>query len=168
MGTVRRVFYEDDDATFVEARNLLIGTYRGCPTVDHIRVLRAQLQHHFETYPDGVALMVALHCDGWIPRFDEEFRQEIQELIRVAEPHSLGTAFVLSGHGMVTSGLRAFVNGLFLLTKSREPNRVFRQLAPAAEWLSSLPGMRSRWSSQEILERGLELGVGSGRLLRAG
>ncbi|MFK7985191.1 MAG: hypothetical protein AB8I08_04095 [Sandaracinaceae bacterium] len=161
-----KVFYEDDDATFVQDRNLLIAIYRGCPTVTHIRVLRAEFQRQAENWPDGVAVLVAVHAEGWVPRFDEGFRNEIHEMVVETERSSLGTAFVLTGHGMVTSGLRAFVNGVFLLSRSREPNRVFADLSTAVTWLANLPGVDSQWSAGELVDCGLTYGIG-GQLRRA-
>lgn len=161
------VFYEDDEATFVQERNLLIGLYRGCPTVTHIRVLRAEFQRQIANWPEGVAMLVSIHAEGWVPRLDAAFRKEVSELVAEAEGKSLGTAFVFTGHGMVTSGLRAFFNGVFLTSRSEEPNRVFGDFSSAATWLMELDGMDRHWSLGELRDCGLMFGIGS-QLRRAG
>lgn len=160
--------YQDDVATFVVERNLFIGLYRGSPTITHLHAIRRTFDRLLPRYPGGVAMLISIHCQGWVPRFDDTFRQQMHETIVATERGSLGSAFVLTGHGLITSGLRAFVNGAFLLSNSREPNRVFRDLPSAADWLGALPGMSAHWSTEELLDCGLTLGVGSGVWQRAG
>lgn len=161
-----KVFYEDDDATLVQERNLIIALYRGCPTVTHVRVMRAEFERQSKNWPAGVAALISIHAEGWVPRFDEAFREEVSQMVAETEEASLGTAFVLTGHGMVTSGLRAFFNGVFLLSHTQEPNRVFAETSTAVGWLAELPGMAAHWTAGELLDCGLAHGVGS-RLRRA-
>jgi hypothetical protein len=87
---------------------------------------------------------------AWLPNISDDLRDAVQELMRHSEEGTLGSAFVLRGHGMFVSTIRAFLSGAFLLAGSREPYRIFAEAEAAADWLAPIAGAGAPWTPAQV------------------
>ncbi|MEQ9073881.1 MAG: hypothetical protein RLP09_08475 [Sandaracinaceae bacterium] len=144
--------FEDGGALIAIERNLVFLVQRERPTSDHLRALRLAYDAALAAHPDGVALLMVVTSQHWMPAFSDELREETAKLVRGTETGSLGSAFVLGGRGLFSSTLRAFLSTLFLVAGSREPYAVFADVESAAPWLAGVASRSAPWRVEDVLK----------------
>jgi hypothetical protein len=73
--------------------------------------------------------------------------------VRETESFGAGTALVVLRRGFVGAAVRAFLPGVFLIARSKEPQKVFGDVPTAAAWLAGCLGgvdPAGGWSSASI------------------
>lgn len=114
--------------------NLIVSMHWGRPSLEHV-----------EELADAVAELVAVHKrfatvvlvtgDRILHAPDPETRERLRQLVEDTTETGLGTAFVVTRGGFLGSAAVALLSGLFLLSRSPEPNQAFRTIEAAAPWL---------------------------------
>jgi hypothetical protein len=130
--TIGRV---DDAALVGFDRDLLIGIWWGSATLDHVTAMRACSDQILREHPKFATAVIVMDGDG-VFTFTPEVRKALADYVKETESSGLGSAFVILRGGFMGATVRAFISGLFLLTRSKEPQKAFATVAQAAAWLS--------------------------------
>lgn len=118
---------------------------------------------HADELAQSVAEMVSTHerfasvvivaGDHVLHAPDAQTRERLRQLVEDTITSGLGTAFVVTQGGFLGSAAVALLSGLFVLSRSPEPNRAFRTIGPAATWLQGyLAEGPTPWQPAEVLE----------------
>ena len=83
-------------------------------------------------HPGGVGVIALVESTGLVP--SAEVREAARRLTDETASDVLFHATVLFGEGFWASALRALVNGIFLLSRSRYPQSVFSSMEDAVHW----------------------------------
>lgn len=126
------VVHQQDTLRIVTAGNLVIASWFDAPTLEQMRAFRRASQALKQRHPEGTA-MVNLIVTG-TPRFSAEVREEAA-LQQKDALHNLGAAHVILVGGLVGTAVRGFLGTMILLGRSKNPTRVFGDVAPASAWL---------------------------------
>lgn len=151
------MIYRDVDGSVARLRNLCIVRIGGRPSVPHIRAMGMAYKECIAEYPEGVVLLAICAPTLSMAHFSEDVRAAILHLARTTKEGSIGSAFVISGDGLLTSALRALVSGVFLVAKSNEPYRMFPTVAAASEWVSEIASVSAPMRPSEIADAATEL-----------
>lgn len=145
------IVHEDATLRLGVSRNLLIVAWLGTPESAQLRALgRARAALATKHKADVGSLDVVLA--GILPRFTQEIRDEVVQMLRDARLQGLGSAHVALAEGLSGVTTRAFLSTATLLAHSSTPHRVFSELRPAATWLAPLLAAGSvPWSVDDIL-----------------
>ncbi len=146
-----RIIHADQGATVAVERNLTATYFVDRPLAAHVRAMDSAWKKASSQHPGSVATIVIAGETTWVPEFSEDFRRATTAFVARTEAGSVGSAFVLSGNGLLNSALRAFISGVFLLSRSREPYRVFQEPGLAAEWISGVASVGVEWSRDDVL-----------------
>ncbi|MEM6292393.1 MAG: hypothetical protein AAGA54_14055 [Myxococcota bacterium] len=131
-------------------KNLVVSMHWGITTLDHAKDLRAYTADVVATY-ERFASMVIVAGRQILEAPDGPTRDELKALIAETESVGLGTAFVVLRGGFLGGAAVALLSGLFILSRSREPNRAFRDGETAATWLhAQLTEGPCAWSPGEV------------------
>jgi hypothetical protein len=76
---------------------------------------------------------------------DGETRAKAAELMRESRGHLIGTATIIEGEGFAASATRAAAAGLYLLSRSPGPYKIFAGPDEVAKWFMTLLD----WSAKE-------------------
>lgn len=153
------LLYEDAGAVVARERNLGFYLLRDRPVPEHFEALADLHRHILSAHPEGAGLLTVVTSTHWMPAFSDELRRAARHLVETTEHGSLGSAFVLGGHGLLSSAIRGFVGTLFLVSRSREPYAVFASVSEAAPWVAARSSARTRWDPEEVLRALRLLGV---------
>jgi hypothetical protein len=145
------IVHEDPMLRLGVCRNFLIIAWLGNPESAQLRAIgRARAAMTTKHKADVGTMNVVL--GGILPRFTEEVRAEVVQLLKDARLQGLGTADVVLAPGLAGVTTRAFLSTSALVARSTTPHRVFGELRPAASWLAPLLAAGSvPWSVEEIL-----------------
>ncbi len=143
------IVHEDTTLRLGVCRNLLIIAWLGPPESAALRAIgRARAAMSTKHKSDVGTINVVLAST--LPRFTQEIRDEVVNLLRDARLQGLGTADVVLAPGLSGVTTRAFLSTSALLARSSTPHRVFSELRPAADWLAPLLAAGSvKWSVEE-------------------
>jgi hypothetical protein len=95
-------------------------------------------------YPSGVGVFGLVEPTGVVP--SAEVREAARRLTDETANDVLFHATVLFGEGFWASAIRALVNGIFLLSRSRYPQSVFSTVDDAVRWSSNRWTARPGWN----------------------
>ncbi len=130
--------HTDDTATIAVCKNLLVAEFKDFATLEHANVIRDACRRLVRDHEDGFGTVVLMTGERTLSAFNAEVRRELTDVVKETEDTGLGTAFVIMREGFAAATLRAVLSGLFLMARSREPNRAFQTPQSAASWLEQL------------------------------
>ena len=150
------VHHVDDAALIATQRNLVVGVWWRSARVVHVDAFRASTSGVLARHAGFATALVVMEGDG-VFSFTEDVRRGATELVRETESSGVGTALVVLRRGFIGAAVRAFISGVFLLARSKEPQRAFADVRTAAAWLAGCllaSEPHSGWTA-EALEDGL-------------
>ncbi len=130
------IVFEDATLRICSSRNLVVSAWSSTPEPDHLRTLNRALHAQDGKYREHRALL-DLVVTG-TPRFTDKVRDELVRLLRDPRAQGKGTAHVVTVGGLAGATVRAFLSTVMLLARPEAPNKVFGEVAPAANWLVPL------------------------------
>lgn len=145
--------HRDDTAIVATHKNLLIAVFWDFATLEHAHSVRDTCRQLVRDHDDGFATAVLITGERIMTTFNAEVRRELTDLVKETENTGVGTAFVIMREGFIAATLRAILSGLFLVARSREPNRAFATRRAAAGWLEQQligQGKTTRWETGEV------------------
>ena len=143
-----REAFRDPAGMVGSAANLLVVYIEATPDVAHLEAVMTTYRRALREHPAGVGTVVMVR--GGAPRLSEDFRNALVELARVTEEGALGTAFVILPRGLFAAAVRAFLTGVFLAARSKEPLKVFATVSEASGWLVRVLGDEVPWTAERI------------------
>lgn len=125
----------DDAAIIGYDGNLLLGAWWHAATLDHVEALREATARCLEGAQGFCTAVVALDASG-VFSFADDVRKALVELVSETEETGKGTAFIVMRRGFMGAAMRAFMTGVFLVSRTKEPSRAFALPGPGAAWLA--------------------------------
>jgi len=113
-------------------RDLLICVWRGRPPLECVKVFEGALLYVSKGAP-GVRMLHISEASAEIP--EQNARSALASVIKERGPLIRATAFALLAKGARGAAVRAAITGLYLLSRSPAPIKVFDSVKPAAFWL---------------------------------
>ena len=101
-------------------------------TLPRLARLRRHLEKHRDAHPDGTYSITVLGPDALVHVVPSEIREESTAIAR--DFPSAGSTIVVEGTGFTAAAIRAFLTGLFLVSRTR--SQIHSTVAEAAEWLA--------------------------------
>jgi len=147
-----RVHHVDDGALVAAHRSLLVGAWWSSTTVAHLRAFRDCARELMARAPKFASAVIAMDSDG-VFTFSEDVRRVATEIVRETESAGAGTALVVLRRGFIGAAVRAFLPGVFLIARSKEPQKVFGDVPAAATWLAAClraAEPHGGWSSEGV------------------
>lgn len=117
-------------------RNVLLTTWRGAVPVAPLAATRAISFGLAEKYAEGVAVYNII--ERGIPMPDSETRKLAADIIHDTGDHLRCTSTCVIADGIWAGMARAALAGITLLARHTHPQKVFGDLASAAEWVAPL------------------------------
>ncbi len=131
-------------------KNLVVSMHWGRTTLGHADELTqcvAELMTEHKRYASVV--IVTGHEVVHAP--DAQTRERLRQLVEDTADSGLGTAFIVTMGGFLGGAVVALLSGLFVLSRSPEPNKAFGTIEPAAAWLQGmLAEGPTRWMAGEV------------------
>lgn len=118
---------------------LLISAYSQLPDVAALEQLEAVQARHAAA-SGGKLLLCNVVTVEKLAAPPSEVREHSAKMQERLDAYSLGSATVLRMGGLSAVVARGFMAALALVTHSKIPNRVFKDIDEAVAWLMSLPG----------------------------
>jgi hypothetical protein len=116
-------------------KNLVVSFHWGTTTLSHADDLKTYIAEVLQRYPRFLSA-VLVSGPGLPEAPDAKTRDSLRQLIEQTEDTGIGTAFIVTSRGFLASAAVALVSGLFVLSRSREPHRAFRDVETAGDWLA--------------------------------
>jgi len=141
----------DDDGLIASHKNLIVSVHWHAPS---LALAEALERHTAEVVAEHgrFASIVLVTGDRRLSAPEGLARSKLQALVSDTKETGLGTAIVVTRAGFVAGTVVALLSGLFTLARTREPNKAFRALAPAAQWLEPhLRASATPWRDGEVL-----------------
>ena len=129
------VHFVDGSALIAVDRNLLVGAWWHTATGAHVEAFREGARRILADHGKFASALLIMEGDG-VFTFSDEVRRGATELVRETEAQGAGTALVVLRAGFVGAAIRAFLAGIFLVARSKEPQRAFADTPEAARWLA--------------------------------
>jgi hypothetical protein len=148
------VEYVDGHALLGRHRNLFLGVWWARATLAHVDAVRTCCGTVLGEHRTFASAILVLEGEG-IFSFAEGVRGGMAEVVAETEDSGVGTAFIIHRGGFVGGAIRAFLSGVFLVARTKEPQRAFADLDPAATWLASClaaPPAEVDWTKTEVLQ----------------
>ncbi|MGH1341787.1 MAG: hypothetical protein ACRBN8_09565 [Nannocystales bacterium] len=118
-------------------KNLVASMHWGRTTLGHVDELAQSVAELVRLHERFVTVVVVTGAD-LMHAPDPATRARLRQLVEDTAQTGLGTAFVVTRGGFLGSAVVSLLSGLFVLSRSREPNRAFRTTTAAAPWLQDL------------------------------
>ena len=133
-------------------KNLVVSMHWGRPMSGHADEL-AQCVAEVVSLHERFVTVVVVTGGEVLHAPDTQTRARLRQLVADTADTGLGTAFVVTRGGFLGSAAVSLLSGLFVLSRSPEPNRAFRTIGTAAPWLEDLLADGSTpWQTTEVLE----------------
>jgi hypothetical protein len=99
--------------------------------------------------PKGIGVVGLVEPTGLMP--SAEVREAARRLTDETANDVLFHATVLFGEGFWAGGIRALVNGIFMLSRSRYPQSVFSTIDDAVRWTQTRWSAPTGWSAEAVV-----------------
>jgi hypothetical protein len=119
--------------------NLLLLHFSESLRVSDFQAFAAAHRKVFAKNPGGIGVVGLVEPTGLMP--SAEVREAARRLTDETANDVLFHATVLFGDGFWAGAIRALVNGIFMLSRSRYPQSIFSNIEDAVRWSDS------RWSA---------------------
>jgi hypothetical protein len=137
----------DDRAFYSVLRNVMIVGWRDAPLADHIRewhrIGKEVAREHRGT---GACFNIVLRGT---PRFSDDMRKATEKFAADDDVFELGTAHVILIPGLAGTAVRAFIQTILLVSRSKAPNKVFKSVDESVLWMAPRLAPHG-WTSREI------------------
>lgn len=125
----------DDSALIASERNLIVGAWWHAAKGAHVEAFRECARRILAEHDKFLSALLIMDGEG-VFTFSDEVRRGATELVRETEAQGAGTALVVLRPGFVGAAIRAFLSGVFLVARSKEPQKAFVDTHAAANWLA--------------------------------
>lgn len=133
-------------------KNLVVSMHWGRTTLGHADELSQSIAEMVSIHERFASVVIVVGNDI-LHAPDAQTRERLRQLVEDTTTSGLGTAFIVTQGGFLGSAAVALLSGLFVLSRSPEPNRAFRTIGPAAAWLQGhLADGPTPWQPREVHE----------------
>ena len=127
-----RARYADSTLRLTSLDNVITAAWFNAPEVEHMRIIDRLTRAVRRSEAVGFCF-VNIAVDG-VPRFSREVIAELERMAEYVTEKDLSTAHVILVDGLVGTAVRTFMSTVMLVTRPRDPNKVFADIESASRW----------------------------------
>jgi len=144
------LLYADTGLVIGAHGNVLITVLTEASTMERLRELRRHVEQFRRRWPGANCGLTVLTAGAIVIETRADVREESQAITR--DNPSPGSSVVIEGRGFGAGAIRAFLSGIFLVTRAR--STIHGSVAEGASWLAPIAATlgKSAVAAAELVE----------------